>query len=113
MLSRALIVLLAVNLLSACVYRIDIPQGNFLEQKQIDKLQIGMNKEQVKFVLGNPVLLDSFNKNTWHYVYDFKSGKDEKYHQQKKLVVIFKDEKLASIDGDFDVPESFYTPIDQ
>lgn len=112
MLSRAIILSLALALVSGCVYRIDVPQGNYLEQKQIDKLQVGMSKEQVKFVLGNPVLVDSFDKDTWHYVYDFLSGKDEANNKQKKLVLKFENEKLVSAEGDFELPESYYTPID-
>ena len=70
MLFRVFIVAAAL-LLSACsswVYRIDIPQGNYLEQKDIDKLQIEMTKEQVKYVLGSPVVIDPFNDNIWHYI---------------------------------------------
>ncbi|OUS25400.1 hypothetical protein A9Q98_12595 [Thalassotalea sp. 42_200_T64] len=111
MLSRAIILSLALCLATGCVYKIDIPQGNYLEQKQIDKLQVGMSKEQVKFVLGNPVVKDSFNSNTWYYVYEFISGKDEAFNKRKKLVLSFEADKLTKAEGDFEVPESFYTPI--
>lgn len=50
--------LLSISACSSWVFRIDLPQGNYLEQKDIDKLQVGMTKEQVKFVLGSPVVLD-------------------------------------------------------
>ena len=108
------IALSAILVLSACsswVYRIDIPQGNFLEQKDIDKLQIEMTKEQVKFVLGSPVVIDAFNDDVWHYVYRFKSGRDEQLNREKVFVLTFKDNKLVSAEGDFELPESFYTPM--
>lgn len=59
---------------SACsvnkvVYRIDVPQGNYLEGNAVAKVQAGMNKEQVQYLLGTPVLIDPFNNNTWYYVY--------------------------------------------
>jgi len=113
MLFRILAITIALSL-SACsswVYRIDIPQGNFLEQKDIDKLQIGMSKEQVKFVLGSPVIIDAFNEDTWHYVYSFKSGRSEALNAQKKFIMQFKDNFLVSAEGDFELSENFYVPM--
>ena len=100
--------------LSACsswVYRIDVPQGNYLDKKGVEKLQIGMTKEQVKFVLGSPVVVDSFNDDVWHYVYRFKSGKDEAFNVEKKFMVKFESDKLVEASGDFELPESFNTPM--
>ncbi|MDG2916275.1 outer membrane protein assembly factor BamE [Bisgaard Taxon 10/6] len=51
------------------VYRIDVPQGNYLEKSTVDKLQVGMTREQVKYLLGTPVLQDPFSTQTWYYVY--------------------------------------------
>ncbi len=113
MLLRVSIIALSLSL-SACsnwIYRIDIPQGNYLEQKAIDQLQVGMTKEQVKFVLGSPVIVDTFKPDIWHYVYEFNSGKDKNLDFKKKFILTFEDEKLKSAEGDFEVPESFYTPI--
>ncbi|MBU2925614.1 outer membrane protein assembly factor BamE [Colwellia sp. 4_MG-2023] len=113
MLFRTSIITIALSL-SACsswVYRIDIPQGNYLEQKSIDKIQVGMTKEQVKFVLGSPVLVDSFDKDTWNYVYRFKSGRSEKLDTQKNFTMKFEDNKLVSADGDFELSENFHIPF--
>jgi len=113
MLFRILAITIALSL-SACsswVFRIDIPQGNFLEQKDIDKLQIGMNKEQVKFVLGSPVVVDAFNNDTWHYVYLFKSGRSEKYNTNKKFTMKFENDLLVTAEGDFELSENFYVPM--
>lgn len=113
MILRATLLTLALTL-TACsswVYRIDIAQGNFLEQRNVDKLQLGMTKEQVKFVLGTPVVQDTFEHNVWHYVYRFKSGRSDQYDAKKNFIVKFKDNKLAEASGDFELPESFYTPI--
>jgi len=55
-----LTIVLSLSACSSWVYRIDIPQGNYLEQKSIDKIQVGMTKEQVRFVLGSPVVIDAF-----------------------------------------------------
>lgn len=113
MLFRTSIIAVALSL-SACsswVYRIDIPQGNYLEQKSIDKIQIGMTKEQVKFVLGSPVMIDSFDKDTWNYVYRFKSGRSEKLNMQKEFIIKFKENKLVSAKGDFELSENFNIPF--
>jgi outer membrane protein assembly factor BamE len=113
MLFRIITVVLALTF-SACsswVFRIDIPQGNYLEQKDIDKLQIAMSKEQVKFVLGSPVLLDAFDNDTWNYVYRFKSGRSSELDSQKQFKVIFENNLVVSASGDFELPESFYTPM--
>ncbi len=114
MLFRVLAVVLIFTL-SACsswVFKRDMPQGNYLEQKDIDKLQINMTKEQVKFVLGSPVVIDSFDSNIWNYVYQFKSGKSAKYNSQKRFKITFKNEKLITASGDFELPESFSIPME-
>lgn len=99
--------------LSACstsIYRIDVPQGNFLEQKDIDKLRVDMTKEQVKFVLGSPVAENAFDDNTWHYFYSLKGGRGNNF--KKQLIVEFKNDKLFDISGDYTKPEEFNTPLD-
>ncbi len=116
LMSYRLLIVLAVLVLSSCsswIYRIDIPQGNYLEQKDIDKLQLAMTKEQVRYILGSPVVVDSFNDDTWHYVYSFKSGRSDKFNSEKRFTITFKDNKLIAAEGDFKLPESFYTPIQQ
>lgn len=113
MFSRALIIVLAISL-SACsswVYKRDIAQGNYLEPRLINKLQIEMTKEQVKYVLGSPILIGSYDGNTWHYIYRFKSGRDEDFNLEKRFIVKFENEKLVSAEGDFTLPESFYVPM--
>jgi len=113
MLFRVLIIVIALSV-SACsnlIYRMDIPQGNYLEQKNIDKLQIEMTKEQVKFILGSPVVIDIFNDDTWHYVYRLKSGRGEKLNITKQFIVKFKENILISAEGDFELPESYHTPM--
>tara|TARA_R110000737_G_scaffold15032_7_gene31355 strand:+ start:2770 stop:3117 length:348 start_codon:yes stop_codon:yes gene_type:complete len=113
MLFRVLTIVIALSV-SACsswVYRIDIPQGNYLEQKDIDKLQIGMTKEQVKFVLGSPVVEGAFNKDIWHYVYRFKSGRSTEFDTKKQFTIKFDDNKVVTAEGDFELPESYYVPM--
>jgi len=113
MLLRTIILTLALTL-SACsswIYRIDIPQGNYLEQKNIDKIQVGMTKEQVKFILGSPVLMDTFDNDTWNYIYRFKSGTSKELDSQKSFTVTFKDNLLTSAKGDFELSDNFNIPF--
>lgn len=114
MLFRVLAVVLALSITgcSSWIYRIDIPQGNYLEQKDIDKLQIAMTKEQVKFILGSPVVLDAFDEDSWYYVYRFRSGRDESYNIKKNFTIKFVDDKLVSAEGDFTLSENFNTPME-
>mgnify|MGYP005988705743 CR=1 FL=1 len=107
----AIIIALSVSGCSSWVFRIDIPQGNYLEQKDIDKLQIGMTKEQVKYVLGSPVLKDTFNDNTWHYIYRFKSGRNSDFDAKKQFTITFENNEVVNAEGDFELPESYYVPM--
>jgi len=92
------------------VYKQDLPQGNFLEQKDIDKLRVEMSKEQVAYLIGRPIVDDAFGGDTWRYVYHFKSGRNAKI-TYREFILTFNDNKLVSTKGDFEVHEEFNTPI--
>ena len=79
-------------------YRPEIQQGNFVSQEMVSQLKPGMSKEQVRFVLGTPLLNDIFHAERWDYVYwrESPSGKRE----QRRLAVYFEDGRLARVDGD-------------
>jgi outer membrane protein assembly factor BamE len=98
----ALVVLAAP--LAGCVYRIDIQQGNYLEGKTVDKLEVGMTRSQVRYLLGTPMVPDLFDKDRWDYLYYFRGGRLHR-PKQRHLVVLFKNEKVASFVRD-NVPES-------
>lgn len=95
---------------AGCAYRIDIPQGNFTEQKDVFKLHKGMTKEQVKFVLGTPMLLDPLDHTKWYYINYIRTGWNEP--EEKKLEVTFDaNNLLLDIQGDFQKNPSFDTPL--
>lgn len=79
-------------------YKIDIQQGNFVTQEMVAKLQPGMTRSQVRFVLGTPLLTDIFHNDRWDYVYYLE--KDGKRLEERKLVAVFSGEKLVRIEGD-------------
>jgi len=115
-LTQLLIIIALMFTTSACknwIYRIDIPQGNYLDDRDVKKLRISMTKEQVIYVLGRPVVEDSFDKNTWYYVYEMKRGMSTRGEDFKKnLIISFKDGILVKVEGDFDLAEEFDTPLD-
>lgn len=116
-LKHLLIAALTVVSLSGCsffsnlVYKIDIPQGNYIEDNQVERLRIDMTKEQVNYVLGTPMLTDSFDKDIWNYLYRYKSGKGEL--TSKQLVLTFSGDQLKSVVGDYPVSADFNTPLDK
>jgi len=93
-------------LLSGCnkdkipgVYRIDIQQGNAVDQEMVNKLKPGMTKNQVAYVLGTPLIIDTFHPNRWDYIYSFHPGNGKR--EQRTLTVYFTDdEKLSHLEGD-------------
>ena len=56
------------------VYKIDIQQGNVVTQDMIDQLRPGMTRRQVRFIMGNPLIQDTFNTNRWDYLYSLQPG---------------------------------------
>lgn len=80
-------------------YKIDVQQGNVITQKMVNQLRPGMTRNKVRFVMGSPLLEDSFNKNRWDYVYSLQPGGKER--SQRVLTIFFKDDGISSISGDF------------
>jgi outer membrane protein assembly factor BamE len=85
--------------LSGCVSRIDIQQGNLLEQTDIDQVQVGMTRSQVQFLLGTPMVSDSFHRDRWDYAYYFRQGRSRDI-ERRWLVVHFDGDRVARIDRD-------------
>lgn len=79
-------------------YRMVIQQGNFISQEMVSQLKPGMTKEQVRFVLGTPLVTDIFHADRWDYVF-FREMPDGK-KEQRNLSVVFEKDKLARVLGD-------------
>ena len=84
--------------LPACVYRLDIPQGNRIDAEVIAQLEIGMTRRQVEFLLGKPAITDPYRTGVWHYVYYFKSGSDGSI-EKRVMTLRFTNDQLSSIEG--------------
>ncbi len=84
-------------LLTGCITRMDIEQGNILPEDLVHKIHPGMSEEQVKNVLGNPVLVNTFNNNRLDYVYTYRPGHAEM--TEKYMTLTFRNHRLTKIDG--------------
>ena len=84
---------------SGCVYRTSIAQGNLIEQEDLDQVEVGMTRNQVRFLLGTPMIDDPFHRARWDYVYYLKVGRD-KANFKRWVSVIFEDDVVAEIRKD-------------
>jgi outer membrane protein assembly factor BamE len=82
---------------SGCVYRINIQQGNFLNQGAVDTVKEGMTRSQVRYLLGTPMVADSFNKERWDYIYYLKKGRT-RHVDSRRVTVYFDGDKVARLD---------------
>lgn len=108
---KTLCLLVSFTILGACsslkfpgVYRIPIQQGNYLEEDMITQLKEGLTKRQVRFIMGTPMIEDTFNADRWDYFYNVKRG--DKELSANHFIVYFKDDRLTRWEGD-------YTPINK
>ena len=89
--------ILLASLLSSCAsYKMDIHQGNFVTADMRGKLKLGMSRQQVRYVLGTPLVNDAFHGNRWDYVYRLEHG--GKVVDKQSLTLYFEADKLARID---------------
>jgi len=89
-------------------YKMEIQQGNFVTQDMISRLKPGMTREQVRFVLGTPLVTDLFHADRWDYIYarePMGGGRME----QRRFALFFEDAKLKRIEGDV-VPQGLEGP---
>ena len=83
--------------LNGCVYRMNIQQGNYLENSTLAQLQVGMTRSQVRYLLGTPMVPDAFDNDRWDYLYYLRKGRIAK-PEQRHLTVFFEEDKVARVD---------------
>jgi outer membrane protein assembly factor BamE len=92
--------LIGMTSLAGCVYKIDIQQGNIVSQDMVDKLRPGMSRSQSRFVLGTPLIQDTFHPGRWDYVYTIQPAGGTRLQERETL--LFNDaEQLSGLNGDF------------
>lgn len=79
-------------------YKLDVQQGNVVTSKMLLQLRPGMTKSQVRFIMGTPLIQDSFHGNRWDYVYQMRQG--GKIIEQRRVILDFEKELLKSVRGD-------------
>jgi len=79
-------------------YKLDVQQGNVVTSKMLLQLRPGMTKSQVRFIMGTPLIQDSFHGNRWDYVYQMREG--GKVTEQRRVILDFENELLKSVRGD-------------
>lgn len=91
--------LLSLGLLCGCqlIYKLPTRQGNVIDQKDLDKLQLGMTREQVRFVMGTPVATSPFRDNRWDYFGYYKSPRGDV--STRNVTLYFEGDKLARMEG--------------
>jgi outer membrane protein assembly factor BamE len=95
-------------LLAGCMltpHKIEVQQGNYVDQPMVAKLKLDMTRSQVRFILGTPLVADVFHPDRWDYVY--LTGKAGDVRKQRKITVVFEGDKLKHIEGDVVKGESF------
>lgn len=99
---------LGAALLAGCinVYRADIQQGNVVTPDMVEKLKPGMTRSQVRFVLGTPLVTDTFHPDRWDYVFYQKRGADAPF-EPSRLTVVFEGDALLRVEGE---PTTAITP---
>lgn len=100
------IILLLLTGLTACssltptFYRLDVRQGNALDQEQLAQLHPGMSKRQVQNLLGSPSITDPFRQDRWDYIYTFYPSGDVERGERRHVTLYFEGDALARVDDD-------------
>ena len=79
-------------------YKLDVQQGNVVTSKMLLQLRPGMTKSQVRFIMGTPLIQDSFHGNRWDYAYQLRES--GKITEQRRVILDFENELLKSVRGD-------------
>ncbi|GIX31828.1 MAG: hypothetical protein KatS3mg124_2300 [Porticoccaceae bacterium] len=109
---RGLACVLCLALLAGCgafrfpgVHRIEVRQGNLVTPEMAAKLELGMTKSQVRYLLGTPLLVDPFHQDRWDYYYSRSKGGELK--ERRELILFFQNDRLVAMRGDLAPAASF------
>ena len=91
-----LALLLATVFAAGCVYQAALSQGNLLDQEDIDQVDVGMTRSQVRFLLGTPMITDPFHEDRWDYVYFLRIGR-EKATAKRWISVFFEGDTVSEV----------------
>ena len=89
---------------SGCVYRANISQGNIVEEEDLDQVEVGMTRNQVRFLLGTPMVDDPFHRNRWDYVYYVKIGRNDAT-AKRWVTILFEEDTVSEIQRNRELAE--------
>lgn len=100
---KQLLVALTLISLSGCtafpgVYKMDVAQGNEVTQEMVDQLRPGMTQSQVRYVMGTPLLTDTFNQDRWDYIYQMVE--EDQRTDKRRITLFFENNRLVRLEGD-------------
>lgn len=95
----AIALMLVAGLSTGCVYQIDVQQGNKLEPKDVESVKVGMTRNQVRFLLGTPMVSDVFHDDRWDYFFYFRAGRSND-PERRWLIVWFDGDVVREIQRD-------------
>jgi outer membrane protein assembly factor BamE len=84
------------------VHRIAIQQGNILDTEKFEQLTIGMSRTQVQFVMGTPLIMDSFDLDRWDYMYSLRLP--DGVTANRGVTLYFENNQLARVEGEYQLP---------
>lgn len=90
---------LAVLTAAGCVYQANLSQGNVIKQEDLDQVEVGMTRGQVRFLLGTPMIDDPFHENRWDYVYYLRIGRADASFK-RWVSIYFEDDRVSRIIDD-------------
>ena len=85
------------------VHKITVQQGNVITQEMIDSLKPGMTRAQVAYIMGEPIVRNTFDRDRWDYIYTLEIP--GRFEQEKRISLHFEENRLAYFTGDY-APES-------
>lgn len=94
----AVVVLLLLGGCFLVPHKIEMQQGNYVDQKMIERLKPEMSRSQVRFILGTPLIADPFHPQRWDYVY--LTGRAGDVRRERRITVVFEEDRLVRIEGD-------------
>jgi outer membrane protein assembly factor BamE len=80
-------------------YRMEIQQGNYITQEMVAQLKPGLTRDQVRFVLGTPLVSDIFHEERWDYIFLLQRA-NRRETEYRRIAVFFEDGKLKRVEGD-------------
>ena len=90
------------------VYRINVEQGNVVTEEMLEQLRPGLNRRQLRYIMGTPLIEDSFHEDRWDYRYLLRNGSEMLFETQ--LTLWFEEDELMRVEGpdapNWDEPQS-------